>query len=323
MVTQANVNINLRKSTYEDEKELKNVKYIIGIDGGGTKTEAVAYSKDGEQIARGYAGFGNIVVNQQQGLKNIEMAILECIRKLNINDCIHIYAGIAGIEVGNNKEIIEKYLKSKFNTSITVINDADLAFNALLKGEDGILTISGTGSISFGIHNNKYFRAGGWGNILGDEGSGYDISLKALKKIVSEKDDNLEASDLSKEILKYINASNVFDMVKFVHNSNKADIANLVPIIVQSAKKNNEFAINLLDEAGKDLAAITIKVYRALQFSSKVKICVMGSIFTKIPIVKKNYTKYLSEKIKNFEIIDENISPAKGGYYLAVKKSEF
>lgn len=299
------------------------MKYVIGVDGGGTKTEAVAYDRYGEQIAKGYAGFGNIIVNQQLGLENIEAAIFQCIKNLNISDCIHIYAGIAGMEVGNNKEIIESYLSSRFNTLITVINDADLTFNALLKGKDGILTISGTGSISCGINNNKSFRAGGWGNILGDEGSGYDIALKALRKIVSEKDDGLESSALSKEILKYIRSTTIFEMVKFVHKSKKSDIADIVPIVIKAAEKSDEYAVNILKEASKDLASITMKVYRMLGFLSEVKIGISGSILTKVPIIKENYIKYLSEEINNFEIIDESISAAKGGYYLAIKKSEF
>ncbi|BCZ48811.1 ATPase [Clostridium gelidum] len=299
------------------------MKYVIGVDGGGTKTEAIAYTEDGKQISSGYSGCGNIVVNEEKGLKNIEISILQCLENLNVNNCIHIYAGLAGAEVGNNKEIIENYLKSRFPTSITVLNDADLAFNAVLKGEDGILTISGTGSISFGVLSNKHARAGGWGNILGDEGSGYNIALQALKKIVSEKDDGLESSALSKEILKTINAATIFDMVKFVYNSNKADIAAIVPIIVKAAQNNDEYAINILKEASKDLVKITVKVYKLLGFSFKVKIAIKGSILTKIPMMKEFYIRYLSDEISDFEIIDEYGSPTKGGYYLACKNQNF
>lgn len=299
------------------------MKYVIGVDGGGTKTEAIAYHSNGEQIAYGYTGFANIIENQQQGLDNIGTAISQCIKNLDISDCVQIYAGISGMEVGNNKEIIQNYLSGRFNTSITVINDADLAFYALLKGEDGIIAISGTGSVSFGVHKNKYFRAGGWGKILGDEGSGYDIAIKALKKIVSEKDDGIESSDLSKEILKYLNALSISDMVEFVSNSNKTDIAAITPIIVKAAEKNDENAVDILKVASKDLADITVKVYKMLGISAEVNIGILGSILTKVPIIKENYIKYLSEEIENFKIIDENVSSAKGGYYLAIKNFEF
>ncbi|GKX65250.1 N-acetylglucosamine kinase [Inconstantimicrobium mannanitabidum] len=299
------------------------MKYVIGVDGGGTKTEVIAYNSAGEQIACGYGGFANIIEDRQQGLDNIGMAISQCMENLNRSDCVHIYAGISGMEVGNNKEIIENYLTGRFNTSITVINDADLAFYALLKGEDGIITISGTGSVSFGFHKDKYFRAGGWGKILGDEGSGYDIALNGLKKVVSEIDDGLESSDLSKEILSYINVSNIYDMVEFVSNSNKTDIAAITPVIVKAAERNDENAVNILKVASKELANITVKVYKMLGFQSQVNICILGSILTKVSIIKENYIRYLSKEIKDFNIINECISSAKGSYYLAIKNREF
>jgi len=112
-------------------------------------------------------------------------------------------------------------------------------------------------------------------------------------------------------------------MVKFVYNSNKADIAAIVPIIVKTAQNNDEYAINILKEASKDLVNITVKVYKLLGFLSKVKIAIKGSILTKIPMMKEFYIRYLSDEISDFEIIDEYGSPAKGGYYLACKKSKF
>lgn len=58
-------------------------------------------------------------------------------------------------------------MKNKFSTIVKAVNDADIALASILKGEDGILTISGTGSISYGIYNNNVARSGGWGHILG------------------------------------------------------------------------------------------------------------------------------------------------------------
>lgn len=297
-------------------KKLEGVKYIIGVDGGGAKTHAVAYTLNGEEIAYGHSGFGNIVVNQEEGLKNIEIAILQCMRDLRVNDCVHIYAGLAGAYTGNNKNVVEKYLLSRFSVSITVISDADLVFASLLKGEDGILTISDTGSISFGIHNNKYIRAGGWGNILGDEGSGYHIVLKALKLIVAEKDNGESPSYLSREVMRAINVSSIADLVKFVHITNKVDIAALVPVIVSAAGKNDNNAITILDQAGKDIADITVKVYRQLEFKEKVKIAISGNILAEIPFIKERFMKYISEEINDFVIIDENVSRVKGAYYI-------
>lgn len=306
---------NLEKS----RGNMGEVDYIIGVDGGGTKTEAIAYSLQGEEIAHGYAGFGNIVMNQDEGLKNIEIAILQCMKFLGASRCLHIYAGLAGVYTGNNKEIVEKYLQNRFPVSITVISDADLALYALLKGEDGILTIAGTGSISYGIHNGKYTRAGGWGNLLGDEGSGYYMAIQALKRIVWERDAGVAPSHLSREIMNTINVTTIADTVNFVYSSNKSDISALVPVIVKASNDGDASATAILEQAGLDLAENTLKVYNLLKFGTPVKVALRGSVLTKIPLIKQVFMESVTAKLHQVQFIQEEVSPALGAYYIHSK----
>ena len=146
------------------------MKYILGVDGGGTKTEAIAYDLEGNILSKGLSSFGNLLINTEKALENIKDAITQCTKELKINECIHIYLGIAGVSAGDNKEKVKKYIVENFNCKTTVVNDAELALSALLKGKDGFLTIAGTGSICIGHYKNKKVRVGGWGHILGDEG---------------------------------------------------------------------------------------------------------------------------------------------------------
>jgi N-acetylglucosamine kinase-like BadF-type ATPase/predicted transcriptional regulator len=300
--------------------ELVNVEYVIGVDGGGSKTEAIAYDLRGNKIAEGIAGFGNIVVNKEEGLKNIEISILKCLKNLDESKCIHIYAGLAGADTGNNKEVIKSYIEERFPISVTVVSDADLAINAMLKGKDGILTISGTGSISYAKRGNENLRVGGWGNILGDEGSGYFIAVEALKKIVNDKDDGKEFSYLSKKILEDINVKDIPSLVKFVYSSNKGDIAALVPNIVKAAKLGDEDGIDILKKAGFHLARNTYKAYKLLNLDKKVDIAIKGSIITKIDFVKESFINELNNLIKGYNLVDEDVSSTKGAYYMHLKR---
>ncbi|WP_052447503.1 N-acetylglucosamine kinase [Clostridium polynesiense] len=302
-------------------KELAEVKYIIGVDGGGSATEAIAYTLEGEEITHGISGFGNIVINKEEGLKNIEIAILQCMQNLRPSNCVHIYAGLAGAYTGNNKEVIQKYLEIRFPASVTVISDADLAFNALLKGEEGILTIAGTGSISFGIHNNEYIRAGGWGNLISDRGSGYHIAINAFKQIIAEKDAGAAPSYLSREIMRALNIESISDVIDYVHTANKSSISALVPTIVKAADKNDKRAVSLLRKASRDLADLTIKVYKRMGSPDNVKIAIRGGILTKIPVIKRDFIKYLDSEITEFTIIEEDVSPAKGAYFIFCKEA--
>jgi N-acetylglucosamine kinase-like BadF-type ATPase len=113
--------------TQQDALNIIETKYILGVDGGGTKTEAIAYALDGSEISRGYAGLGNILIDKNLALNNIQLAILECVKKLSLDNCMYLCLGLAGCEAGGNKAVIQQYLKKKFNCPIKVINDGELA----------------------------------------------------------------------------------------------------------------------------------------------------------------------------------------------------
>lgn len=297
------------------------VKYIIGVDGGGTKTEAAAYSLDGKVLGRGLAGFGNIILKFEEALFNINEAIDKCIKELDgiedNNKCMYIFLGLAGVESGNNIAKVEKIINKKYDVPVKVTNDADIAHAALLKGEDGILTISGTGSISYGIYKGRKERTGGWGHILGDEGSGYYIAIQAFKNITLQEDNNLPVSPLSKAIMKKLNINEPNDIKSFIYSSNKAQIAAFVPLVADLANKNDKEAITILKNAGKELAVNTERLCRKLSISGGIKVGIKGSILTEIKIVREEFENYLKHNFERVVIVNENVSPTKGAYYLA------
>ena len=188
------------------------MKYVIGVDGGGTKTEAVAYDLNGNVLEKSLTGFGNLVNDEKEALKNIIDSLEVILNKLGKEDLQGLYLGLAGSEVGDNAKIVKDEIKNKFGLDSVIMNDGDLALKALLKGEDGILVIAGTGSTAFGIKGDKEARCGGWGHLLGDEGSAYKISIEAFKNMIYEYDFGLEMSDLSKSILDELNI-NVIEFV--------------------------------------------------------------------------------------------------------------
>lgn len=297
--------------------------YIIGIDGGGTKTEAVAYTLEGEELSRSNTGFSNILINKKQAMENIITSIEQCSSKLpksmENKECKAIYLGMAGAESEDSSTFITDTLINRYKVKVKVVNDAVIALAALLKGEDGILTISGTGSISYGVNQGKAKRAGGWGHLLGDEGSGYFIAIEALKLMTLEEDLELKKSNLSRVLLKEMGIENRKEVISFVYGSTKGQIAALVPAIVKCAENGEESAIEILKRSGRDLADTTLRVYKSLGFKESVTVGIKGSILTKVPIVKSEFEKALKENIKSVAIIDKEVSPTLGAYYLALK----
>ncbi|GAA0733398.1 BadF/BadG/BcrA/BcrD ATPase family protein [Clostridium oceanicum] len=295
------------------------MEYIIGVDAGGTKTEAVAYDFKGKELETAYSGFGNMVIDRDVAIKNILKAIDMCIKNLKEHTLKAIYLGVAAVEVGENKDIIFNAVYDKFKTKVKVYNDGELALYSLLKGKEGILTIAGTGSICFGILDSKKVVTGGWGHILGDEGSGYYIAIKALKKIIEEEESNLPKSEFRNRILNKFNITDINEFKDLVYNSSKDKVASIMPLICEMAEENEQYSNKILKEAGKDLGRTTEFAWKKLGSPSSISIGIKGSVITKASIVKNAFKDYINSKIENVNIIEDEVSSCKGAYYLSSK----
>lgn len=291
------------------------MKYIIGVDGGGTKTEAVAYGLDGNVLAKSLTGFGNLLNDEKEALNNITSAVNEILDKLSIDGLEGIYLGIAGSEVSDNAKKIQNEIKAKFNLDSVIMNDGDLALKALLKGEDGILVIAGTGSTAFGINGTKQSRCGGWGHILGDEGSAYKISIEAFKRMIHEYDFGLERSELSQSILDELNVKEVDEVIGFIYSATKDKIAGFAGFVSKYAEKGDEYAKGILETEGVLLAKDAERVFKGLDFD-KCKIGLVGGAIRKSRILRNSFEGYLKETINVVEFVDEDVSAAKGAYYI-------
>ncbi|WP_017211176.1 N-acetylglucosamine kinase [Clostridium beijerinckii] len=297
------------------------MKYIIGVDGGGTKTEAVAYDFQGNIIVTSVKGFANLLNNREKALNNIVDSIREIIDVLKENELVDLYLGIAGSEVGDNAKIIKDTIKNELKTDCILMNDAEIALKAMLRGNDGILTIAGTGSIAFGVKNNSSVRCGGWGNLLGDEGSGYKIAIDAIKRMIFEEENSLPKSELTTRIMKRLGAKSIGEVVTFVYSSTKDEIASLAEIVSILGEEGNKIAEEILVNEGVDLAKTVINVYRKLKFES-CSIALVGGVIRKAKILRKSFEKYLRENIVIEDIVDDEISPTIGAYYINKAKRE-
>lgn len=291
------------------------MNYIIGVDGGGTKTEAVAYDLSGEVIAKSLTGFGNLVNGKDEALRNITTSIEDIVNKLGDSGLKGLYLGIAGSEVGDHAEIIYKEVRNKFGIDPIVMNDGDLALKALLEGEDGILVIAGTGSTAFGVRDNRQSRCGGWGHLLGDEGSAYKIAIEAFKRMIHEEDFGIERSELSQAILDKMNITRVDEIVGFIYSATKDEIASMAGLVSVYAEKGDKFAIGVLANEGREIAKAAERVYRKLEFD-ECKIGLVGGVIRKSKYLREAFESYLNEKVNVVAFVDDDVSAARGAYYI-------
>ena len=224
----------------------------IGIDGGGTKTKGVLY-QDNRQMDEINGEMGNPIVNFELAVSNVVQVIEHLLSNNNLQysdiNCISI--GMAGAST-----IIDK-LTLAFNEKISCrfVVDSDLKMShiATFKNNDGNLFIAGTGSSLLSRKDGEFIQKGGWGHILGDEGSGYWIGKQILKTYVDYLDyaesplDFCELVPMLKEL--FPDRSTI---VQTVYSEPKTEVAKLASFC--STYDANYFLHTLAQQAGKDIA---------------------------------------------------------------------
>jgi len=297
-------------------------KYIIGIDGGGTKTLGVLFDIDGHELKRVEFGFSNFSIDEDIAKLNIEKTIDELIRDLESDRELFIQMGIAGYSKIKKSSQFVKSLEKKFKAFVDLDSDAIIALYSVKKDKDinVIMVIGGTGSVLMVSDGEEANMVGGFGHLLGDEGSAYHLAITALKKIIEEKESNQEMSELSKLILKEIEALDYSDIKNFVYNNNKSDIARLAKFIAQCALNHNLDAISLLKQEGRYLAKQTLNAYNLSNRKEKVVIALRGGFLLNAPYVKETLIEELKISLKDFELDIHPIEPVIGAYYLGFLK---
>lgn len=291
-----------------------SMKYIIGVDSGGTSTKAAAYDLNGRLLKETKTGFGNLLNNADEALLNIRQSITEIFEIHGESNCQRIVLGVAGIDSGGFRELLQNDL-DKFAPEVILLNDAWLAHYALLNGENGVLVISGTGSVAIGKFEETKERVGGYGNLLGDEGSGYDIARKMIKTTLNAYDEGREFSTLEEKVLSFGNFETVFDLVKFVYSSSKDKVAEFSMLAVDEAEKGNNQAIYIFEEAGQDLAKQVILLLKKLGIDDQPKIAVTGSVLLQNDWVYVAFEKAVKAKYPNCQFVREDKSNTIGAYY--------
>ncbi len=165
---------------------------VLGLDGGGTKTVCVLMDSTGKVLGRGEAGASNYqVVGKQAAVLSIQSAIIQAVASIERVKVEAICLGLAGVDRPGDIQVAQSFveqLKSSTCVPITwtlppsnivICNDALIALVGGVGHSVGIVAIAGTGSIVFGRNQKGATkRVGGWGHILGDEGSAYYIASR-------------------------------------------------------------------------------------------------------------------------------------------------
>lgn len=224
----------------------------IGIDAGGTKTIGILY-KENQAIDSIKGEMGNPIVNFNMAVNNVIHVIENLLlnNKINYSNISYISIGMAGASTLIPE--LTSAFKEKLHCKFSVESDLKMSHIATFKNKDGNLFIAGTGSSLLCRKNNQFIQKGGWGHILGDEGSGYWIGKQILKTYTNFLDYNESPMDFL-DLLPTIQQifPNRQSIINTVYNSPKTEVAKLATLYLDYS--NNLFLTSIAQQAGKDIA---------------------------------------------------------------------
>jgi N-acetylglucosamine kinase-like BadF-type ATPase len=254
---------------------------VVGVDGGGSKTVAVAIDGSGRETGRAVAGSSNYTaVGGATAAAQVLRAVTDAVRQAGGTLPVRaVWAGLAGIDRPGARDEIRPLLIPLAN-EIRLSNDAELNFGALPRGE-GVVLIAGTGSIAFGRNGaGATSRAGGWGHIFGDEGSGYDLGRRALRAAAQAADGRGPATTLLPRILAAWELDQPMAMIGRAHGAaDKAEIAALAGVVFAAAKDRDAAARTIIRQAATELAKTAIAAAEPLKLDV-VPMALAGGLLT-------------------------------------------
>ena len=301
------------------------MRYVIGIDGGGTKTLGILINENVDLLAKAETGPSNYQILGKVKLKErIGNLVAKLMKESKINHKVDaICLGLAG--AGRKKERNEiTRLVSELNCAkqILVEHDAAIALAGALGGNPGIIIIAGTGSIAFGRNaNGKTARAGGWGYLLGDEGSGFYIGQKAIIAALKEYDGRGEKTKLTEMIMNEYKVSNIEGIIEKVYSEKlkSKGIAEIAPLVFEAAHDGDKIAEAIVKDAGRELGTLAAAVMEALNLTENVEIALIGSIFREKGLLLSYLRNAIPTKV-NVTFCEPRFSPVIGAALVALEK---
>lgn len=293
------------------------MSYVIGVDAGGTKTEVSAYDLSGQELFSLTLGAGNMTEDLQGALGRIVAGIQEVKNQQpETSTCELIVVGIAGLNVSTpeDEQLIKTTLHQEFPDQLEITGDGELAHYAILQGQDGELVIAGTGSVINSRQGETWRSYGGWGAILGDEGSGYALGLRLLKNCLAEYDSQQDLSQLSERVLAHVNAPKVTSLPTIVRDLSKAEIASVTQVLIDLPNDQEPLATLIAEEATV-FAKEYLRFYHLAYQGEPVTLGLNGGILVNNDHYRQTFLGYLEQQGLEVTTYLPTGKISKGAYY--------
>ncbi len=306
--------------------------YVLGIDVGGTNSVCLLADHTGHVIATGRGRGANLHAAGEAGLeKALQRVISTAMAGLSPNEAKEarpaaVALGVAGVDREREAAVVRGIMQRLgYSSGVVVVNDALIALVAGAGNGPGIAIISGTGSIAYGRNaRNVAARAGGWGHIIGDEGSRYWIGREALAAVMRASDGRGPATALTREILTHFNVDDESRLPRIVYDREmpRMRVAALGPLVQRVVEQGDAVTTRILERAADELVLAARSVAAQLEMrGDEFTVYLAGGVFRVVPWLAEELPRRLAEVAPRSQVQILNEEPAVGAVWLALAEA--
>lgn len=300
---------------------------FLGVDGGGTKTRFVLIDGDGN-LAATHAGPGSY--HLEIGIDGVRkvladgLAALYAQARIDGSAIARAFFGLPAHGEDSAAQVLLDALPEPLlgHRRYRCGNDMVCAWAGSLGGEDGINIVAGTGSIGYGERLGKTARAGGWGEVFGDEGSAYWIAVQGLNIFTRMSDGRLPKGPLHAAFTASLGLSADLELCAKVMNAHtRGSIAALSRLVARVAHDGDVSAIRIFDDAARELAAVVEAVRQALEFApgEPVPLSYSGGVFEAGALILGPLQRHLAGQYGSYRLQAPISPPSAGAAIYAAK----
>ncbi len=318
------------KDAIKSSRKRKFSQLYLGVDGGGTKTSVSLMNDSREVVATGISGPSNpLRVGVETAVANITKALNEACDTGGFfrGDIAAATLGLAGVRRSDIRERVRESFGTKSGVKkILVTTDAEIALYGTTFGKAGLVVIAGTGSICLGTNDaGEKAIAGGWGPIAGDEGGGRGIAEHALHSVAKASDGRGEPTLLTARAGEYFRASTPENLIGAIYapQIDNSRIAGFARLVVETAKEGDKIAIEIIDNAGRELGSAAAAVIAKLGLKrNKFAVGCVGSIFEAGELLTIPMLSTIHAAASKAYLVTPEMPPSQAAAMMAMKNGQ-
>ncbi|WP_448523448.1 N-acetylglucosamine kinase [Pseudothermotoga sp.] len=303
------------------------MEYLFSVDAGGSKTLALLTTSELELISVTKSGPMNVLENGEKVVRKNLKRLTKMFERVPKGSVVRSCFGMPALgEFQNSESYLKKIIVEEIGLEPQlVVNDVVMGWAAGTVGKDGVHVVAGTGTMAYGRRGSQECRSGGWGSLIGDEGSAYDIGRETLRRVCRQIDGREPETLLKDFVMGKLRFQNWWELSNWVYSKPFPDrrpaIAAVAQLTHEAARLGDGVALEILKNAGREIALCVLAVVRRLNLQAPL-VSYGGSVLVENQFVREEFQKFLVETVPNVRVQKAAFQPVVGGLVLLLKKSK-